>query len=151
MPRLPAADIQQREHFALSLFKANPGLSAFKANEQIQSKFGSKIRAKRVYELRSIAKNTSKSTSGPVSAGRNAIPRPKAAARLQATAPAAKVKLPAAMMQAPQRPGSMGLFIEGNEREVSFFTETIKKLNKVGLASLNVQNFGDGSALVQAG
>lgn len=60
MPRLKKTDVEQRETFVLTLFRENPKLSAAKANEKVKAKFGSQMRAQKVYELRAKAEAESK-------------------------------------------------------------------------------------------
>lgn len=64
MPRLKKDDIEQREAFVLALFQEEPGLSAAKANEKVKAKFGSQMRAQRVYELRKKAGTSAVSQAG---------------------------------------------------------------------------------------
>lgn len=52
MPRLSREVVKVREDFVREVFRKEPGLSADKANQQVLAKFGSKLRTKRMYELR---------------------------------------------------------------------------------------------------
>ena len=156
MPRLPQDEVKQREEFALEVFKANPGLSAAKANAMVQERFGSQIRAKRIYELRQMADH---------SAG-TASPSPKPPAKLQARA---AVRAPVQMaarkaaykdqVEKPVKPASIdpksnttysgpAILIEGKDSELQFLAKSMETLNRVRMCHLAIEDAGEGYVLV---
>lgn len=69
MPRISQEDIAKRESFLYNLFKEFPELTAAKANDKVQEKFGNKMRPPRVYEIRNmVSKGQELSSAAPASA-----------------------------------------------------------------------------------
>lgn len=58
MARLNRTVVEARETFLKTLFQNNPDLSMPAANRALFDKFGSQMRAARVYELRALVKQT---------------------------------------------------------------------------------------------
>lgn len=56
MSKLAKEDVVERERFIFEIFQKDPNSSAAWANQALQDKFGSKMRALRVYELRGLAR-----------------------------------------------------------------------------------------------
>ena len=66
--RLKKTEVAEREAFVLAAFKGQPGVTGLAVNAALFEKTGSKMRAKRLYDLKKIAEGKVPASKIPASA-----------------------------------------------------------------------------------
>lgn len=132
MPGKQPPDVkQEREQYMLGIFLKDPDLSMEKAQKEFSNKYGDRIRNKRVYELRDVARAQLKGKVKP--------PTPSAVA-------AAPEKPKEKITRAAREPKDVGgveavtnhvALIEGDTEKLAWFEKTISSLRSQGF-NINV-------------
>jgi biotin carboxyl carrier protein len=140
--RIKKTESEAREKFLMDLFRKQPTLSVAKANQQLQEKFGSQMRAQRAYELRDVAAKEVESASKPQpqqaqTAARKVNKRTTSAGRIVNAPIVGENK-------------NRLVVLEGTSENISFLKEAIEAINGAGLARMNVDIANDKYAVVRS-